>query len=120
MQSRSQHANRTHQPDPLTLTNSPHTDPLQLCVTLNEREAIKANALGSRHSRSPPIDIPGIETSDCRFRPIHHFEEDLVLHLSKRVQVLERELALLKSHVQQMSGLLKTSNVTGLSRSSPF
>lgn len=122
--------------DVFCLSDDSHADPLHLCVSYDDHlppqlaqlpelpqlpqpnqtvATSLPNALGSRHSRSPPIDIPGNESPSDRFRPIGRFEEDLVLHLSKRVQALERELVLLKAH-------LKTTHAWSghLSRSCPF
>ena len=118
MEGVSQQSRQAPQSDLSSWLQGPHADPLELCIKIHDAEL--SDAVGSRHSRSPPIDIPGNESpSDSfnRFRPIGRLEEDLVLHLSKRVQALERELVLLKSHVH---ALPTKSSVTGLSRSSPF
>jgi len=109
---------------PLSLLDSTLADPLRLCITHTYSDFSRPNLLGSRHSHSPPIDIPGNESRNPAhgFRPVNRVDEDLVLHLSKRVQVLEREIIHLKLHVQQVCGSHKRSPVLRmpLSRSSSF
>jgi len=77
-------------------------DPLELCITHEDSDLLFGEQQGSRHSRSPPIDIPS-NSPDHAFRPIRHMEDDLILSLCRRVRALEQKVENVKRKLNDQS-----------------
>ena len=95
-----------------TLNEYADVDPLELCIIHKDggenRDLLFGEQRGSRHSRSPPIDIPG-NSPDHAFRPIGHMEDDLILSLCRRVRALEQQVETVKRQLNEQSLMLQTS-----------